>query len=70
MAEYKWYTVRIPVEVGGALDKRINAYCRDAGLAGCQETVASQMALTGIVDHMHRNLEFSERVLNMYPDRK
>lgn len=26
MADYKWYTVRIPIEVGSDLDKRINTF--------------------------------------------
>ena len=63
MANYKWYTVRIPIEVGSDLDKRIDAYCKAAHLEDCKATVVSNAAVTGIVHHINDNLEFMERGL-------
>ena len=63
MAKYKWYTVRVPIEEGSELDKRIQAYCKDAELEGCEETVLGNAAVTGIVHHINNNLDFMERGL-------
>lgn len=63
MASYKWYTVRFPIEEGGALDKRVQAYCKAAGLEGCEQTVIDNAAVTGIVNHINSNLAQMERLL-------
>lgn len=63
MAKYKWYSVRVPIEEGGDLDKRIKAYCKAAGLDGCERTVVDNAAVTGIVHHINANLELMERGL-------
>lgn len=63
MANYKWITVRIPIEEGGALDQRIQAYCKAAGDETGETDVAVNAAVTGIVHHMNSNLELMERGL-------
>lgn len=58
----KWYSVKIPVVEGGALDQRIQALCQDGG-ADRAENIVQMAAVTGIVEHMHRNLGLLEREL-------
>lgn len=60
MSDLKWYTVNIPVLEGSALDRRIQALCQDGSKDEDQHIV--QMAVvTGVADHMHRNLGIMER---------
>lgn len=58
----KWYTVNIPVVKGGSLDRRIQAICKDED-EGADERVVQMAVVTGVVDHMHRNLGILERAL-------
>lgn len=61
MSKYKWITVCIPVEEGGPLDRRIQAYCEAVGAN--EQSVAEYAAKLGITGHMHNNLALMERGL-------
>ena len=59
MSDLKWYTVNIPVLEGSALDRRIQALCQDDPAQ--DEHIVQMAVVTGVANHMHRNLGIMER---------
>ena len=57
----KWYTVNIPIYEGSALDQRIQALCK--GDLNQEQHIVQMAVVTGVIDHMHRNLSLLEREL-------
>ena len=59
MSNIKWYTVKIPVLEDSSLDRRIQALCQDDPAQ--DEHIVQMAVVTGVANHMHRNLGIMER---------